>query len=254
MNAFTLVPWWGTNVLVSVLLYRGLRTRWAREYPVFWAYLAFVLAKSVVLFRLMVVSRQAYAIGYWAAELIATVLGVFIVRELYGAMLTPYPGACRMARALIAAFLGMVFVHAAAALGEHPLTVLMPTTVELQRNLRFLQALLMTIMLFLVGYYRIPLGRNVKYLFVGYGMVVGTSMMNLTLRSALGAPFQRLWTVLGPLEYFAIVTSWCIGLWSRSRTPLPSSALAADYDTVNRLTSLGIARLRSRVVGVFRWD
>jgi hypothetical protein len=252
VRVYTQVVWWATNALLGALLYRGVRERLAREYPVFYSYLAFVLCKSFVLFRLSFVSRQSYAIGYWAAELLATLLGVGVMWELYDVVLAPYHGVRRMGRALITTLLAVLFLKFAIDVAARPFTVLMPTTVELQRNLRFMQALLMVAIFMVLRYYRVVLGRNAGYLFIGYAIVVSTSVINLTLRSALGAPFQRWWTIFGPVEYLITVGCWCVGLWSRSSNPAPSPSLAQDYATVSRQTAMGMARLRSRLVGAFR--
>jgi len=252
VQVFTQVVWWANNAALGVLLYRGARGRLLREYPVFYTYLGFVLSASFVLFRLSFASRQSYTTGYWTSEILATLLGVGVMWEFYDVVLAPYRGVRRMGRALIATLLAVLFLKFAVDVAAQPATVLMPTTVELQRNLRFLQALLLVVMFMLLRYYRLVLGRNAGSLFIGYAIVVSTSMINLTLRSALGAPFQRWWTVLGPMEYLVSAVCWCIGLWSRSSNPVSNASLAQDYAALSRQTAMEMARLRSRLVGVFR--
>jgi hypothetical protein len=238
--------------MLGGLLYRGVRERLVREYPVFYSYLAFILCQSLALFRLSLASRQTYMVGYWMSELLATALGVGVMWELYDAVLGPYQGARRMGRALIATLLAALLLKFAVDVAAQPIAVILPTTADLQRNLRFMQALLLIAIFLVLRYYRVALGRNAGYLFIGYAIVVSTSVANLALRSALGAPFQRWWTILGPIEYLMTVVCWCVGLWSRSSHPAPSLALARDYAAVSRQTAMGMAQLRSRLAEVFR--
>jgi hypothetical protein len=249
---FTPVVWWAGAALIAVLLYRGVRAHWAREYPIFFSYLAFIFIKTLVLMQLYRLSARAYSLGYWGTEIIATLVGVLITWELYEKMLAPYRGVRRMARALIGGLLAAVALQSSLALSARSFYSLMPTTAELQRNLRFVQALLLLAMLILVRYYRLRLGRNVAYLFSGYAMVVSTSMMNLALRSWLGDPFQIWWRVLSPLEYIFALGWWCKGLWTLSVSPTPNDELLHDYEAMSRQTSAGLMRLRARVEEALR--
>ena len=92
---FAQVVWWATNAALGLLLYRGVRTSLIRDYPVFFIYVAYVLASSLVLLRLSQLGAQVYAFGYWVAELISVFVGVAVILELYGGCLPfilPYDG------------------------------------------------------------------------------------------------------------------------------------------------------------------
>ena len=248
MRIFTLTVWWAGNVVLGVLLYRGLRHRLVREYPVFYGYAAYVLCSSLVLFRLSLVSRQAYSLGHWAADFVAVLFGVGVTWEIYDTILAGYPGVRRMGRSLITTVVLVLLAKFVVDLAAQPVRVLLPTTVELERNLRFGQATLLLAILSLLGYYRVSLGRNVACLLYGYTLFIATAVANLTLRSALGPRFQPWWTVLQPLAYVVTLVMWCVGLWSRETNPLPSPALEQDYARLSRQTIAGMARLRARLV------
>jgi hypothetical protein len=252
LRIFTPAVWWAGNAALGVLLYRGLRRRLAREYPVFYGYAAYVLCSSLVLFRLSLVSRQAYSVGHWALDFVAVLFGVGVTWEIYDTILAGYSGVRRVGRSLIASLVLILLAKFVANLATQPVRVLFPTTVELARNLRFGQAALLLAILSLLVYYRIPLGRNVASLLYGYTLFIATAVVNLTLRSALGSRFQPWWAVLQPLAYLVILGMWCVGMWSREANPVPSPELEQDYAHLSRQTIAGMARMRARLLNGLR--
>ena len=249
MRFFTPAAWWTGNVVLGALLYRGLRQRLVREYPVFYGYLAYVLCSSLLLFRLSLVSRRAYAIGFWAEEFVAVLFGVAVTWEIYGAALAGCPGVRRMGRSLITLIVLALFAKFAVGLAAQPA---LASPMELERNLRFAQAVWLLAILSLLVYYGVPLGRNVAGLLYGYTWFISSAVANLALRSALGDQFQSWWTVLHPLAYLVTLVVWCAGLWSREKNLVPNPALEQDYARFSGQTVAGIARLRARLVDGLR--
>ena len=238
--------------MLGVLLYRGLRHRLVREYPVFYGYVAYVLCSSLVMFRLALASRWAYAVGYWTLDFVAVLFGVAVTWEIYGATLVGCPGVRRVGRSLIALIVLALLAKFVVDLASQPVQALLPTPVELVRNLRFAQAALLLAILSLLVYYRVPLGRNVAGLLYGYTLFISAAVANLALRSVLGPGFHIWWSVLQPLVYVVTTVVWCVGLWSRETNPLPGSKLEQDYERLSRQTIAGIARLRARLVDGLR--
>jgi hypothetical protein len=247
LRTFTLTVWWAGNFVLGVLLYRGLRSRLAREYPVFYGYAAYVLCSSLFLLRLSLASRHTYSVGYWVVEFVSVLFGIGVTWEIYDSILMGYPGVRRMGRFFIALPVLVLFVRFVVELADQPLQVLLPTTLELERNLRLGLAALLIAILSLLAYYRISLGRNVASLLYGYTLFIATTVATLALRSALGAAFQPWWAVLQPLAYLVTLGMWCAGLWMRETNPLPSPELERDYERLSRQTIAGMARLRARL-------
>lgn len=252
MRIFTPAIWWATHVLLGALLYRGVRVRLFREYPIFYGYAAYVLCSSLVLFRLSLASRQGYALAYWVAEFISALCGIGIIWEIYDATFAAYAGVRRAARGLIAVLVLVVTAEAVVNMELHPIRVLFPTTVELERNLRFTEAILLAAILSMVLYYRVPLGRNVRSLLYGYALYIGTVVITLTLQSYWGAAFLRWWTALQPFAYLVTLVIWCAGLWQSAAKPAPSPALRRDYEWMSQQTAIALAHLRKRVIDTMR--
>ena len=56
----TQILWWSGNLLEALLLLRGIQTKWARRFPIFYSYHVFILVESLLIFGLYSWARQLY--------------------------------------------------------------------------------------------------------------------------------------------------------------------------------------------------
>ncbi len=120
------------------------------------------------------------------------------------------------------------------------------TFVELDRNLRALQALSLIVLVLLVTYYRIPLGRYAKGIFAGYGIFIAAVVLTLTLRTLIGQAFQETWVFVQPVSYAAALGTWCHSLWAEEPPPKVESParIEQDYQLLALLTRKGLLEAR----------
>jgi len=233
-------------VLESVLLVRALASAWLSKYPFFFAYLVAVFIQDIFLLAVYLFKFNYYAPLYWYGEFISLILGCGVSWEIFRLVLGRYPGAGRMARNVLLFGLIMVFTK---GLGDAwSGSVSWPSTaIELERNLRVIQALSLIVLTGLTAYYEVPIGRNVKGIFVGYGLFVATSVMTLTLRVSLGRTFEAVWVFLQPFCYAAVLGIWCSALWRYERGPLLEAQprIEDDYQSLVLLTRKGLLQARA---------
>ncbi|HEY6129242.1 MAG TPA: hypothetical protein VIW23_13775 [Candidatus Acidoferrum sp.] len=247
MKASVIWSIWVLGVaLESLLLVRAVTSPWLRRYPFFFAYVSSVFLQEISLLVIYVFKFEYYASSYWYGEFTSVLLGCGVSWEIFRLVLGQYPGAGRMARNVLLFALIMVCTKGAvdAWNGSAP----WPTTaVELERNLRAIQALLLFVLAVLTAYYAIPMGRNIKGIFVGYGLFIGTSVMTLTLSASLGATFQTAWLFLQPFCYAAVLGIWCTALWKyEDGRQLQSRAkIEEDYQSLVLVTRKGLHQARS---------
>ena len=127
--------------------------------------------------------------------------------------------------------------------GDVPWTV---TLVELERNLRAIQAVSLIVLALFITYYRVPLGRYAKGIFVGYGIFVGTLVLTLTLHTLIGHSFQATWEFVQPVSYAVALGTWCRSLWGKERSPLVESEarIEQDYQSLALVTRKGLREAR----------
>jgi len=238
---------WLTGIgLESLLVVRALASGWFKKYPFFFAYVMSVFLQDVFFLAVYRFRFRDYTPFYWWAEFFSVLIGCAVSWEIFRLVLGRYPGAGRMARNVLLFALIMVIVKglAESLRGE----ISWPSTaVELERNLRVIQAVSLIVLAMLSFYYVIPLGRNVKGIFAGYGLFIATIVLVLTLRASVGNTFQASWVFLQPLCYTAVLVLWCQSLWRyEPATALESqSSIEEDYRSLALATQKGLHQTRA---------
>ena len=249
VRTFGAVVEWTTFLLMAMMLWRSRREGLFQPYPVFYAYVAYMMLYTLVLFPIYMFLPGSYSKAYWSLEFATVSFSLAVTWEIYRIVLRSCPGVYRLSGRVIAVLYTLILAKFAADVSTQGIGRLIPTMAELERDVRFMQAVLLFVVIALVLRYRIPMGRNAACLTFGYAFFIGAEMANLALRSALGMSFQRWWEILAPLEYLAMVGLWCVGLWVRSPSPAPSQALERDYARASRDSADGVARLRGWLGG-----
>ena len=245
---------WGTGDLaIALLLFRAWRTSLFSRYPYFYGYLSVVAGSTLLrLFLWFETSLRSYEIGYWASEFLSALAGFAVTWQIYEVVLAPYPGVRRMARTVCTTFFALVLAKALVELTNGPIRNLGLATVDLERNLRFVQSLLLLVLAALVLYYALPLGRNVRAMLAGYGLYIGCTVIALSLRSQMGDAFERGKDYLQRSAYLVSLGVWCLGMWSYSKNPVPDRLLELDYERISAQTSRAFGRLRQHVTQSWR--
>lgn len=252
MELLSAICWWCGEFFLACLAYRAWKARLFSRYPFFWGYLIYVAESQVPQFYFQSRHPPGWVLGWWIMEIFGALFGFAVVWEVFAQLLRPFPGAHRMARSVVAALLVLVLGKGGVELMRTSFHTLMPTTVEIDRNLRVVQALLLLAILGLVVYYAIPMGRNVRAMLVGYGFYIGGSVIALTLLSSQGQALRAFLNALPGFCYCVTLGIWCIGMWSWYPNPASSARLDRDYERLSRHTLRAMDRLRSHLIQSWR--
>ena len=244
---------WGLgDGALLILISRAQRSGLLARYRFFYAYIYLVLGSQIIRIYFAIEKRNSLAmvVVWWILEFITALAGLGVTWEVYRQTLSRYDGVRRMARAVLTAVFLMVLAKAMVELASAPLRNLVPTTVELDRNLRVVQALLLLTVLGLIVHYAIPLGRNLWSMLIGYGLLIGSSVITLTLTSVFAhLSAWKWWGVPPQLEYCATLMVWCAGLWSYAPSQsVPGVALERDYQRISAQTTRAFGRLRDHLL------
>ena len=120
---------------------------------------------------------------------------------------------------------------------------------ELERNARTVQAILLFLILAVISYYQVPLGKNIKGMIAGYGLYIVTSLSTLAIRAYAGPQFNKTWNVIQPLSFDASLMIWVVALWSYQPNPAPDPAvpLEEDYEVLAKRTRRALTAIRSHL-------
>lgn len=250
MEPVAKILWCLGDSLLILLAYRAFRAKLWKEYKYFYLYIAAVLCQAVI--RLAAAHNEAlYPIVYWASEFLTGTIGFGVTWEIYRDVLMPYGGIRRMARALLFGLLMAVLVRGmmefAASPRRYP-----STTLDVVRNLGVGQAILLIAMLGLIVHYALPMGRNLRWMLIGYGAYIGSSLISRTLQAQSRNSAASWWGFPIQMEYCITLIIWCVGLWSYSPNPAPDAAMERDYERISNQTARAFGRLRTHLMQSWR--
>ena len=233
------VIWFATIACEILLLARAMQTKLFLKFPVFYSYVLFVLLQSLSRFCVYHWYYSLYLKFYWYTEFVSIFVGSGVLFEIYWRGLAPFPGTARLARNVLA--LVFVFAVGKALVGASRGRFWWPseTSAELERNLRAFQACSILALVILLLAYSIPLGRNLRGIVMGYGILISTSLVSLTALAYLGAAIEHVWSYSQQFFYLLVLCIWTVALWTDS----PQPALAASTEAA---PSYGDVELKTR--------
>jgi len=235
--------------LEAVLVMRSFLPGLLRNYPYFYGYICFVLLQDVLRMFVYAERPEIYPQVYWATQFLGLFFGCGLLWEIYRNALTPFPGAKRIARYLLGFLIVVLLIRAALGNGFWPSNQAILTTLDIERDLRFVQTVALAALVSVFSFYRVSLGRNLRSLVLGYGIFLATSVVNLAVRGQIGEKFQFAWQLLQPSLYIVVLIVWNAGMWRY----LPMEAhentlrIVEGYERLAYSTRVRLGELRSRV-------
>jgi hypothetical protein len=243
----------GSLLLRGLILFRGYRSRTLWIYGWFYAYITSTVLADILINVARVHYLSAYKPVYWACQFTTLAIGCSIVLEIFRHVLEPYPGAERFARIFCLVTFGIVFL----AGFLFPLSdsgQLQAASIELERDVRCAQAVFLVVIVAVISYYVIPLGKNMRGMMVGYGIYLGVSLITLAVRAYKGMDFDRIWRVLQPLSFDISLVIWLSALWAFHPNPVPKweVRIESDYEALAAETKRQLKKLLSYLGGPTR--
>jgi len=232
--------------LEALILFRCLKTGIVRSYPLFFAYLSCVFLGDLALPPLSrILAPQPYAISYWTKEFVCVIAGYAVVMEIVERAFAYFDGPKRLGRnaalLIFAAIVGLTALRA--AFEAAPKTV--GAWIDIEANLRAAELVILSIVIAVIFYYSVPIGRNLKGIIVGYGFCTVAVAMNEAIRSFAGHSFEAAFTHIWSYSYLVSLVVWAATLWSRQ--PNPAAGLGqidGDYEALANRTRATLADMR----------
>ena len=241
------ILWAAGIALESLILLRFLKCRLFRHFPLFFAYMVIVLSSTLILLPLY--HSAAYTNAYWAQEFLGLLAGFAVLLELIQVSFEGYAGAKRFSTAVLTAMFAVLIVYCIYKVAIAPPGKVYENFSDLERDFRAVQALALAGFLAVIAYYRIDIGKNLKGIVCGFGLVVGSIVLSDALRGYAGRSFDTAWAVIQPYTYFVALLIWVIALWSYAPAPAPDRTFESggDYKIFARETKKRLRAIRADV-------
>jgi hypothetical protein len=211
--------------LEGLILGRGIQARLFLKYPFFYFHVLVLFVVQFPIFAVYFWYPAAYPRVYWFCQFLTMVTGCGVIVEIIRRALA-HPGMTairRTASALLALMIGGFITAYFLAVG----LARSGANGTIERDFRTSQALLLVGILLVVFHYGLPVGRNIRGMFVGYGLYITCSLITLALMLYGRMPSRSGWNFVQPLSCIAELTIWAITLWTYNPNiilePLPQA-------------------------------
>jgi hypothetical protein len=236
-------------LLEMAILFRAACRKILSKYPLFYTYIGVVLLIDCSRYFVYMFDVPHWAVFYWYTQFFSVLVGYGVILEILKQSLDSFPGAERFGQYLVLGVFAAVFAFVALRSATRSNWSPAATSAEFERDLRAVQVLVLMSILAVVFYYRIAVGRNVKGMILGYGLFIGTSVMNFAVRSYAGDRFNAWWMVFQQYSYAISLIIWAVALWSYAPNPIPKvpPGVESDYETLALRTRAMVAAMRSHL-------
>jgi hypothetical protein len=246
--------WWTAIALEIVILFRSALTGLLKKYPLFFTYIACVLLKEIIGLLTRAWAPKLYEPLYWPADLATILASYAVIVEIFRWSTRHKPGIRRLTQRALLTVFALTVAFAASNFVHGKFSSPSRAVAALGRDLRYVEAGVLLLMLWLLLRYRIPLGRNLLGLLIGYSFWVGINVVNLAFWFVPGNEFSNLLRGLLPTTYVFTLGVWCVTLWSAYPEPAQpaETKIERDYELLAAKTQAVLARTSTGVVRIMR--
>lgn len=240
--------WLGGAVLEAGLLFRGWRAGLLHRYKFFYAYVAWILLTQSISFWFYKHSPEFYQALYWDMQFVTVAASYGVCVEIFQNALRHSQGLARSAQKLMLVVFVAALSYAASDFLHGRPDSIARAAAALGSYLSYVEALVLVIMLWLFGRYRISFGRNLLGLVIGYSLWVGIDVIILILLFLPGNGASTVLRRLMPAVYLVSLIVWCVGLWRSEPEPPQDSEsnIERDYKLLAAKTRASFAQLSAR--------
>lgn len=250
----TYLIWWAAIALEAIVLFRGTQAGLLRKYPLFYGYIGWVLATDLIELWAYYFAPDLYAPLYWPSDFVTIMVSYAVILEIFRWSTRHKPGIRRLAQDVLLTVFALTVAYAVVDFAHGGSRSLSRAIADLSRDLRYVEAGVLLIMLWLFARYRIPLGRNLLGLISGYSFWLACNIVNLAF---LFRPSNEISIVLRgmlPATYLLTLVIWCASLWSPQPEPAQprENRIERDYDLLATHTHAVLARTSQQIFRLFR--
>lgn len=196
-----------------MLLARAKRGGYLALFPFFYAYVAYIFVGSASVYALHWLRPQIYHSAFWVYFL-GTVFAEFaVIIEASDHIFMPYPALRQLGRMLAACLCGIflcLYILPSIWQGGPPNIAI----VNLSKRTALTKAALILSLMAAARLHRLPIGRNVTGILLGFSVYLGVTVANFELVEKFGpALYGGIFSILGPLSFSMALLIWTITLW-----------------------------------------
>lgn len=245
----TVLLWWLTIALELLILARLFRQKMIGRYPFFVGYLSCVFLGSASGYFVYAFRQEWYGYWYWSWEFLCVIAGYSVVFEIIERGLGEYQGVRKLFRNVaLGVFGGIVgFISLQSMRSGNAITL--RTSVEVERDLRAAEAVLLALIIAALVYYGIQLGKNLRGIVLGYGLCVATIVIGDAFRAYGGTSVHSVFSAMRSWSYLVSLVIWGAALWSYQPSTLSNRPIepASNHQVLVSQTREAVESVRGEL-------
>ena len=252
MTFFSFALWFTSLSLEATLLLRARQGRFLTQFPIFYSYIFFVLITDAACYAVNFLIPEYYASAFWFCFTVWLVAEFAVLLEVSDHIFEPYPPIRRLGRLLTACICLVFFV-------VYVIPPLLQSRssraaiFDLVKRTSLTKAVLILVLLAAARLFRLPLGKYVSGILLGFATYLSLNIANVALAEwYVPAVYGRIFAVAGPLSFVLALAIWNIALW-RYETVLPGGReLLRGVESFPEPVSSWLGRYNSELIRLFR--
>lgn len=239
-------------LLELTLLVRAVQGRLLREFPLFYSFAAYMLLSWIPVTGMYLCASPYYARAFWFRFLLSTLVEFAVLVEISDHIFEPYPAIRRLGRFLTLGICTTFFlVYVLPSFWEPRSASLM--MLDFVKRTSLTKAVTILTLLTAAYYYRLPLGKNISGVALGFSAYLGISIINFASAEKYGpALYARTLSIVWPLSYALALLIWTITLWRYEPVITRSHALSERGEEISGPLSGRLGRFNTMLMRLLR--
>ena len=222
--------WIAGVILQAGILIGGRKNKLDSKYPLFFSYIGILFLVEVTRFAYYRLAPSTFSSVYWETELLRILASYAVAFEIFKRTLEHNLGVARAGQKLLVVVLVFAMSYAGSDLAHEGFASVPRAIADLGRYLLYVESILLVLMLWIFGRYRIRFGRNLLGLTLGYAFLVAVDISNLALLTTPGNEDSILLRKLIPATHLIVLAVWGASVWSLHSDPSPPAEASVDRD------------------------
>jgi len=234
------------------LILRLIQQKCVSEFPLFFSYLAYMVASGAVVTFVYYAAPGTYPTAGWLRFLISLLAEFAVLVEVSDHIFKPFPAIRKLGR-LITVLLCVMFsvIYVIPSLMElRPSSI---TLLDLAKRLSLTKAVMIIVLLAAARYYRIHLAKSISGILLGFSTYLAISVANFAMAEIYGrALYARTLSTVVPLSYTLCLVIWTIALWRYEPVLQTDREVPETAEKVSEPLAVQLGRFDTALTRLFR--
>jgi hypothetical protein len=238
-------------LLEATLILRARQGRFLSAFPLFYSYVAYMFAGTTFVLLIYWLRPEHYANVFWFHFMVTLVAEFAILVAISDHIFAPFAAVRQLGRFLTLTVCVVFFVsYVFPPLWESQSSEV--AIMELVKRSCLTKGLIIVVLLAAARYSRLPVGRNVAGMMLGFAIYLGTNVVNFALLDTYWDLYGPIFGVVGPLSFDLGALVWIVTMWRYEPVLAEGRRLAEASGNVSEPLSYQLGKFNTALTRLLR--